>query len=121
MSAIKIETNAPKTDRSLEVEYDFGDTCAEAIAKFGEEVVFSNFKQSVVISLQGLVRRYLEKKDDKHISDEDIITKVAAWKPGVAAARTGENIQEKALKAFATMSAEDKASFIEKLKQSMGV
>ncbi len=119
MSAIKIVTNAPKTNRSLEVEYDFGDTIEEAIEKFGKDVVFSNYKQSVVISLQGLVRRNLELKDDKRLSDEDIKGKVARWIPGVATVRTGESIQQKALSAFANMTPEAQAAFLQKLREQM--
>jgi hypothetical protein len=119
MSLTKVETNAPKTDRSLEVEYDFGDTVAEAMAKFGESVVFSNYKQNVVIALQSLVRRELEKKEDKRVSDDSIITKVAAWIPGVAAIRTGDK-KQKALEVFMSLSTEEKLEFIKKLRESAG-
>jgi hypothetical protein len=103
----------------LEVEYDFGASLEEAKALFGEDVVFSNYKQAVVISLQAFVRRNLELKEDKRLPDDAIKAKVASWKPGVASVRTGENIQDKALKAFANMSPEAKAAFIQRLKASM--
>jgi hypothetical protein len=110
-TALEVSTRAPKKDKELKVSYDFGDSLEEAVAKFGAEVVYSNFKQSAVISLQGNVRRYLDKGE---LTDEQIVGKVAEWKPAVAKVSTSD-AKETILKKFDKMSAADKAALIEQL------
>lgn len=111
MAAIKVTTRAPKKDKELEVEYDFGASLDEAKEKFGDEVIFSNFKQSAVISLQGIVRRHLDKGE---LTDEQIREKVAAWKPGVAIVKTSDK-KAIVLAAFGKMSEEEKKALLEQL------
>lgn len=113
MSAIKVETTSVKMSRELAVNYDFGDTLDEAVAKFGADVVYSNFKKSAVIALQALVRRKLDKKEDA-LSDEAIIAAAAAWKPGIASVSTVD-AKEAIFKKVGKMSKADKDALIEKL------
>ena len=63
---------------------DLGDTLEDAIEKFGDEVVFSNFKQSAKITAQAAMRRYLE----SGLDNSAIAEKMSAWKPGVTLDRT---------------------------------
>lgn len=114
MAELTITTNAPKADRSLEVKYNFGDNLEDAVALFGAEVVFSNFKQNAVIALQGLVRRHLEMKEDKRKTDEQILATVNAWKPGVATVKTTDK-KAIIMEAFGKMSAEDQKALLEQL------
>ena len=46
------------------INYEFGNNLADAAKRFGEEVVFSNFRQSAKITLQSIIRRKLEKCQD---------------------------------------------------------
>jgi len=111
---MEITTNAPKTNRSLTVEYDFGGTIERAIELFGAEVVYSNFEDNVVIALQGLVRRYLEKVGDKAVDDDYIRAKVAEWKPGVGTKRSDPF--EALIARFNKMSPEKKEEILAKLR-----
>ena len=114
MAALSITTNAPKVSRVLVVDYDFGANLEEATAKFGAEVVFSNFKQNAVIGLQALVRRNLEAKDDKYKDDAAIIAAVANWKPGVATVKTTDK-KALVMDAIGKMSAEERKALLEQL------
>ena len=69
-----IEVTANKGSRSATVSYDFGENLQDAVAKFGEEVVFTNMQQSMKISLQALLRRGF----DKGQSDEEIAAAAGA-------------------------------------------
>ena len=109
-----IETSAPKVDRSISVEYDFGGNLEAAVGLFGADVVYSNFEDNVVIGLQGLVRRNLEKKDDKFMSDEEIRAAVEAWAPGVGAKR-GDPLAA-LMSRFQKLTPEKQAEMIAKLK-----
>ena len=109
-----IETSAPKVDRSISVEYDFGGTLDKAMDLFGDTVVYSNFEDNAVIGLQGLVRRCLEKKDDKYMSDDEIRAVVANHVPGVGAKR-GDPLAALMAK-FQKLSPEKQEEMIRKLK-----
>lgn len=58
------------------VEYDFGENLEDAVAKFGDEVVFSAFKRSAVIDLQSNMRRWI-------LNGDDCQEKADEWQPGV--------------------------------------
>lgn len=106
-----IEVTANKGSKSLTVSYDFGENLQDAVAKFGEEIVFSNAVQSMKISLQALIRRGF----DKGTEDSVIAQQAAAWKPGVAAQRQSDPVATITSK-WAALSAEDRAELLKKLK-----
>ncbi len=64
-------------------QYDFGDNLQEASDKFGEEVVFSNFRQQAVVSLQNVIATALKKGDD-------VQEHVDKWKLGMAKPRKSD-------------------------------
>ena len=107
----QIEVTANKGQKSLTVSYDFGDNLQDAVAKFGEEVVFSNMQQSMKISLQALMRRGF----DKGITDEEITAQAASWKPGVAAQRQSDPVAAITAK-WAALDPEARAELLKKLK-----
>ena len=113
MSAIEVSAN--KAQRSVVVSYDFGENLQDAIAKFGEDVVFSNMRQSMKISLQALMRRGI----DKDQTDEQILASVGAWKPGVASERSSDPVAT-VLAKWQTLSPEKKAELMKQLKQMNG-
>jgi len=102
-----------KGDKKGSVEYHFGDTLEEAVKIFGEDVVFSHFRQKAVIALQGVVRPALAAgKSPKELQEV-----ANGWKLGVAS-RTGKSKVEKARDAFNSMTEEEKAAFISELKKN---
>lgn len=76
---IKDENGAIIDEKTVTVSYEFGETLADAVASFGEEVVFSNFKQSAVIALQSRIRANIQSGMKK----KEIFAKAEEWKPGV--------------------------------------
>lgn len=97
-------------DRAATIAADLGENLNDAVAKFGEEVVFSNFKQSAKITAQAAMRRMLEAGSDQ----DAVANKMAAWKPGVTLDRSIDPVA--ALKAkMATMSKADKAELLKEL------
>ncbi len=106
-----IEVTANKGSKSLTVSYDFGENLQDAIAKFGEEIIFSNAVQSMKISLQALIRRGF----DKGVEDSQIAEQAAAWKPGVAAQRQSDPVAAITAK-WANLSPEARAELLKKLK-----
>jgi len=66
----------------VSVEYNFGDSLQDMVANFGEEVIQSRARASLVIDLQALIRRQINAKK----SVKEIQQAVKEWKPGVKAA-----------------------------------
>lgn len=97
-------------ERSATIATDLGDSLQDAVAKFGEEVIFSNYKRAVTITAQAAMRRMLE----QNLDQDTITNKMASWKPGVALDRSVDPVA--ALKAkMATMSKAEKKALLEEL------
>ena len=96
---------------SASIAYDFGDNLAAAVEKFGEEVVFTNFKRTAVITGQAAIRRMLEKGK----TQDEVTTSMADWKPGVALERNVDPVGSFMAK-WATMSKAEKKAQLEKMK-----
>lgn len=104
-----IEVVAKKGDGEATVSYDFGDNLADAVEKFTEDVVFTNFRQAAKITLQAGLRRCLE-------TGKDAVEFAARFKPGVQTA-TGAVDPVAAMKAkFASMDDEERTAFLNELK-----
>lgn len=83
MPATIVEAKIPTTDQEMSVEYNFGDSLAEAIDLFGEATVFSNFKSACVVTLQGFMRGQMRAdKEGNTKSEEEVQTAVSGWAPG---------------------------------------
>lgn len=94
---------------AVTVQYDFGDNLAEAVESYGEEVVFSSYKSSVVIDLQAYIRGLIRR--DK--TPEEIQEAVSNWKPGVKAVR-GKSAAEKLDTLLGKLSDEERAALFAK-------
>jgi hypothetical protein len=111
VNEIKATKKIGDVDKESMITYDFGGDLDGAIAKFGKEVVYANFVRSSVITAQAAMRRYME--DGK--AQDEIISKMSAWKPGVPLERTVDPIAA-TLARFQSMSAEDQLELLNKLK-----
>jgi hypothetical protein len=102
---------ATKNNVSVECQYDFGESLEEMKQKFGEEVVFSNAKQAITISIQALMRRKIEKGE----TEEAICQAVAEYVPGLAGER--QDPVEKFKSRWANLSKEEREKLLDQLKQ----
>ncbi len=87
-----------------------GETAAERIEMFGDQVVNSNFISEVKVSAQAVIRRFLEKGK----TQDEITALMATWKPGVAMDRTVD-VEAAAIAKYESMSKDKQDAFIEKL------
>lgn len=83
LTEIKASKEINGEKREAAIAYDFGETLEDAVAKFGADVVFTNFKRTATITAQAAMRRELEGGK----GEEEIVAKMAGWKPGVAMER----------------------------------
>ena len=107
---VLIEATEKSSSKKLSATSNFGASLAEAIEKFGEDVVFSGFRRTSVITAQGIMRRLA--KAGK--SDAEIQAAISGWKPGVAAERISDPVAR--LKSmFSSMSAEERQKIMAEL------
>ena len=107
-----VEVTAKTGDgKEATLNFDFGKDMAEAVEKFGEEVVFTNFRKSAKIDLQSVIRRYL-------VAGKDPQDLLKLWKPGVTLERTVDP-KAAAKNAFSKMTDDEKKQFIAELKASL--
>lgn len=119
MSLIEVEATLPgpkgadgkpdtTKDKKCVVNIEFGDNLKDAVAKFGEEVVFTNYRQQAVIRAQAAIRGRLKSGN----TNDQIIKDMTGYKPGVGASQRSAVDPITALTAeFATAkTAEEKAA-----------
>jgi len=108
---IKATKKIDGVEKSAAIAYDFGNTLGESVEKFGEDVVFTNFKRTAVITAQAAIRRMLEGGK----SEEEIAAAMGNWKPGVALERTVDPVASLVGK-WDSYSPEEQAEILRKLK-----
>lgn len=107
-----IEITAEKTGKGeVSVNYDIGDNIQELSDQFGEEVVYSRARQSIIIAIQSFLRTQIEAEK----TPAEIQEAVAEWKPGVR--KPAKTPEDRAREAFAAMSPEQRKAFLSDLKK----
>lgn len=116
MSKQQVTAKLQDSPLSATAEYDFGDNLAEARELFGDEVVFSRAKASLVIDVQAYIRALL--KQDPPKEAEEIAKLVSEWRPGVKA--RGKTLEEKIAHLFGQLSEEKKAELLSRYMDDVG-
>lgn len=101
---------ATKDERTVEAQYDFGDSLQDMSDKFGEDVVFSNAKQNIRITLQAMIRRMIQKGE----TEETIQDAVSAHVPGVGGQKADP--VDKFKQKWQNLSSEERERLLEELK-----
>ena len=69
---IEVKAKAPKIEKEAVILVDLGDNVEDAIARFGGDVVFSNYQANVKITVQSAIRRYIEagRSEERRVGKE---------------------------------------------------
>ena len=102
------EEGAPSASVTVKVP----ETLAEAQQMYGEAAILSNAMANGIITLQAGIRREL--KAGK--KPEEIATKLASWKLGVAVERSAVDPKAAFMARFAAMTPEEQAAEIKRLQ-----
>lgn len=108
---IAIVTKAPKVNRQLDCVINTGETAAECIDLFGDDVVVGVFHAEERVKFQAYVRGLLESNDGKTYDDAQVLEKADTWKIGVST-RTKKSKGDKANDILASMSPEERKDFL---------
>lgn len=99
------------TQKAIKVQYDIPEDLAGLQKRFGDAVVAAHAHGSIVISLQAMLRRHLE----KGTKPEDLTKAVAAWKPDVRTAGPKQSAFEKVSSNLDKLSPEERKALLAKL------
>ena len=110
---VKISARTKAHPEPVEVEYDLPDGLQAKITKYGEDVVDNHCEDSMVISIQALMRRLIEKGS----SHADIQKAVTEWSPSVRNV-IRQTAFEKASTSLDKLTPEERRQLLQKL-QSM--
>ena len=100
-------TTGDRAGEDFTVKFDVPATTTEALEKYGEKVVHSRFKQSLVIDLQSFMRSHI-KKDGA--TAEKVQEAVDGWTPGVREA--AKPLSERLADLMKKMTPEERAEFL---------
>jgi len=95
-----------------EGEYDFGGNLEGAIQKFGEEVIYKEFKMAVGLWLGGIVRDMIEAGKNA----EEIQTAINTRVKGITTRKPKKSANEQYLDRVSTMSPEEKKAQLKALE-----
>lgn len=95
-----------KDTESVTVEFDIDDKLSDARKRYGEEVVFSRYRSSLIIDLQAFMRGLI--KQGK--SPTEIQQAVNEWQPGVKA--KGKTAAERARELFSKLTPEERKAVL---------
>ena len=112
LTEIKATKKIDGVEHAAAIAYDFGENLADGVEKFGEEVVFTNFKRTAVITAQAAIRRALEGGK----AEEEVVSMMANWKPGIALERTIDPVAS-LIGRWDGYSQEEQAEILKKLKK----
>jgi len=108
---VEVKAKAPKVEKEATIMVDLGENAEDAIARFGADVVFSNYLANVKIGVQSGIRRYLEAGLDQ----DAIQGKFDDYKPGVTLDRVVDPVAALANK-MAKMTPEEQEEAFTKLR-----
>ncbi len=111
---IAIVTKAPKVNRQLDCVINTGETAAECIDLFGDDVVVGVFHSEERVKHQAYIRGLLEATDEsgkQKYSDTDILEKSTTWKLGVTT-RNKKSKGDKANDILSSMSPDEKKALL---------
>lgn len=101
-----------KGDVTRSAETKIGENVEELAEQFGDEVVYSHARRSIVVSMQAFIAKQIADGE----SEEDIAASLKGWKPSIR--RGAKGPVEKAEEEFKKMSPEDRKRFL-KLAREM--
>jgi hypothetical protein len=110
MAKFKVSAKDTKTNASAQVEVDWPTTTEGMVKKFGEAECFSHVRASMVVALQGIIRRMASEGK----SEAEIQKAASEWKPGLK--KPGKSTLEKAQDLAKGLSKEDREKLLAALK-----
>lgn len=109
-----IKVKSKQTGASVEFTYDIPEDLAGLMAKYGDSIVAEYAVRGITLAVQAVARQHLDEGQDA------VQAAVNAWQPGVRGPRVQKSPLERATAALSSMSPEDLAALLAKVKAAAG-
>lgn len=107
LTTIKLKAARKKGDKTVPtIEFDFGTNTADAMVKFGSDVVHAGFIATARQQLSDFARALLTRKKNP-LSLDQVREEIVGWKPGIK--RRGKTQLQKAQELIAALTPEERA------------
>ncbi len=113
---LEVKAKDGKEGAEVSVLVDLGEDCEDAIARFGKEVVFSNYLANTKVGVQSGIRRYIR----AGLTPDAIQEKFENYKPGVTLDRVIDPVAALANK-MQKMTQEEKEEAFANLRAKLGL
>lgn len=110
----EVSAKSPKLERETVIVVNYGETVEESIEMFGADAVNSNALANWIVTLQAGIRR----AHTAGKSDDEIQELLGSAKMGVAVSGGRIDPIQASLAKFKTMSPEEQAAYLEKLRDA---
>lgn len=111
---VKVPVEEQKT---FTVDYPIPETISDAVAAYGEEIVYTVFTAQLVVQLQSRIRALAASLDESgavvYAKDKEIQAKIDDWKPSKGRVKLTD--EEKVLKMFEGLSPEAQAEVMARI------
>jgi hypothetical protein len=106
------------TEPPVEVDFDIAENLSELTEQFGDEIVFSHAKRSVIIALQGYMRSLMDQQREKGADAATIaatiVDQVRGWKPSQK--KAPKTTAEKARDLLTRLSPAERAALVKEFR-----
>lgn len=106
------------TEPPVEVEVEMAENLAELVTQFGDDIVFSHARRSIIIALQGYMRSVMdqgrEKGADAATIASTITEQVRTWKPSQK--KAPKTVTEKARDIISKLSPAERAALLKEYR-----
>jgi hypothetical protein len=121
MQLNKVVATRGTNEPPVEVEIELADNLQELIGQFGDEVVFSHAKRSVIIALQGYMRSLMDQGREKGQSAAEIASSITeavrTWKPSQK--KAPRSASEKARDLLSRLSPAERAALFKEYRSKV--
>ncbi len=104
---VEVTAKDGKDGKEATIMVDLGENCEDAVARFGGEVVFSNYLANTKVSVQAAIRRYIR----AGLKDNEIQSKFENYRPGATLDRVVDPVAAMAAKMLKMTPEEREAAF----------
>lgn len=115
MKALPIEAKLGKDGKPEKIELNLGESIAELVTQYGEEIVYNHAKASITVAAQSKMRNLMDpERDGGPLSGAALQAEMEKWKPGIR--KPGKPVHEKVKDMWTKMDPELRRKLLAELQ-----
>jgi hypothetical protein len=120
---VRVTVKHQETEEKITATYSFGNSLAEIVERFGEEIVYSNALVGMKTAFRNKLYSLTHNTEGEPAAKdgEAAIALLDGWKPGVAGERKAKDPTMALAAVLAGMPEEQRAAEIKRLREAIGI